>query len=347
MEQTLGKRIAKNRKRMGLTQDQLAEQMGVTPQAVSKWENDQSCPDITALPRLAEIFGITTDELLGREPVREVHEAEVVNEPEEDDSREEEGLRFQKGDWEFRWDGGKKNGICFSLWVLSVGILYFCTKWFQWDTNLWNILWPSALVFFGLFGVFPRFSFFRLGCAVFGGYFLIDHLGILDLSIGGELIIPVILILWGLSLLVDTLRKKHKKGIQVYRNGKKLDSHDKKNTFSSFTNSGDSFHCEGSFCDERHCVKLPLLKSGHAEISFGQMNLDLSEVETVAEECSIHAECSFGQLTLLVPRKFRVNVAKEAVFGSVNQRGEPDTNYTGEIQLHAEASFGEICVVYI
>ena len=36
MEQTLGKRIAKNRKRMGLTQDQLAEQMGVTPQAVSK-----------------------------------------------------------------------------------------------------------------------------------------------------------------------------------------------------------------------------------------------------------------------------------------------------------------------
>ena len=344
MEQTLGKRIAANRKRMGLTQDQLAEQMGVTPQAVSKWENDQSCPDITALPRLAAIFGITTDDLLGRETAAPVHEAEVV--PDED-AQESDGLHLQKGNWEFRWDGGKKNGIGFALWVLSVGILYFCTKLFHWEANLWDILWPSALVFFGLFGVFPRFSFFRLGCAVFGGYFLIDNLGVLDLSIGGELIIPVILILWGLSLLIDTLRKKHNKGLHIYRNGKKLDSQGKKNTVSSFTNSGDSFHCEGSFCDEYHNVTLPVLKGGHAENSFGQMVVDLSGVESVGDECAIHAECSFGQLTLLVPRKIRVTVAKEAAYGSVNQKGEPDANYTGEIHLHAEASFGEITVEYI
>ena len=50
MEQTLGKRIEENRKKLGLTQDQLAEKLGVTAQAVSKWENDQSCPDITMLP---------------------------------------------------------------------------------------------------------------------------------------------------------------------------------------------------------------------------------------------------------------------------------------------------------
>ena len=67
MEETLGKRISANRKRLGLTQDRLAELLGVTAQAVSKWENDQSCPDIGTLPRLAEIFGISTDELLGRE----------------------------------------------------------------------------------------------------------------------------------------------------------------------------------------------------------------------------------------------------------------------------------------
>ena len=64
MEQTLGKRIVDNRKRLKLTQDQLAEKLGVTAQAVSKWENDQSCPDITILPKLADIFGISTDELL-------------------------------------------------------------------------------------------------------------------------------------------------------------------------------------------------------------------------------------------------------------------------------------------
>ena len=67
MEQTMGKRIAACRKRMGLTQDALAEQLGVTAQAVSKWENDQSCPDITMIPKLANLFSITTDELLGVE----------------------------------------------------------------------------------------------------------------------------------------------------------------------------------------------------------------------------------------------------------------------------------------
>ena len=59
MEQTLGKRIMENRKRLGWTQDRLAEQMGVSAQAVSKWENDQSCPDISLLPKLVELFGIT------------------------------------------------------------------------------------------------------------------------------------------------------------------------------------------------------------------------------------------------------------------------------------------------
>lgn len=43
MEQKIGSRIAANRKRMKLTQEQLADKLGVTPQAVSKWENEVSC----------------------------------------------------------------------------------------------------------------------------------------------------------------------------------------------------------------------------------------------------------------------------------------------------------------
>ena len=62
---TLGNRIAYYRKRMGVTQDALAQQLEVTNQAVSKWESDQCCPDIQLLPRLADIFGITIDELFG------------------------------------------------------------------------------------------------------------------------------------------------------------------------------------------------------------------------------------------------------------------------------------------
>lgn len=50
--ETLGKRIAKLRREKGLKQDQLAEKLSVSLQAVSKWENDQTCPDIGLLPEL-------------------------------------------------------------------------------------------------------------------------------------------------------------------------------------------------------------------------------------------------------------------------------------------------------
>ena len=64
MNETIGKRIARYRKAKNLTQEALANQMGVSSQAVSKWETDASCPDISALPQLCRILGITTDELL-------------------------------------------------------------------------------------------------------------------------------------------------------------------------------------------------------------------------------------------------------------------------------------------
>lgn len=64
MNETIGNRIARYRKAKNLTQEALANQMGVSSQAVSKWETDASCPDISALPQLCRILGITTDELL-------------------------------------------------------------------------------------------------------------------------------------------------------------------------------------------------------------------------------------------------------------------------------------------
>ena len=64
MKETLGRRISALRHEKALKQDELAEKLGVSPQAVSKWENDQTCPDISLLADLAKILGVSIDELL-------------------------------------------------------------------------------------------------------------------------------------------------------------------------------------------------------------------------------------------------------------------------------------------
>ena len=60
---TIGKNIAELRKSSGMTQEQLAELLGVSPQSVSKWENEVTMPDIMLLPVIAGCFDITVDEL--------------------------------------------------------------------------------------------------------------------------------------------------------------------------------------------------------------------------------------------------------------------------------------------
>ena len=78
MEETLGKRIAQLRREKSLRQDDLAQMLEVSPQAVSKWENDQTCPDIMLLPALARILGVTVDELLSgkQEPLVQIQPTE-------------------------------------------------------------------------------------------------------------------------------------------------------------------------------------------------------------------------------------------------------------------------------
>ena len=79
---TLGKRIFTLRRDKELTQEDVAERLGVSPQAVSKWENDQTCPDITLLPDLAKLLGVSVDRLLTGESDEKKPEVRLLT-PEE------------------------------------------------------------------------------------------------------------------------------------------------------------------------------------------------------------------------------------------------------------------------
>ena len=63
-QETLGRRIARLRLTKAATQERLARELSVSPQAVSKWENDINYPDISLLPQLAQFLGVSIDELL-------------------------------------------------------------------------------------------------------------------------------------------------------------------------------------------------------------------------------------------------------------------------------------------
>ena len=67
MKETFGQRFTKFRKESNLTQQEIAEKLNISSQAVSKWENDLSSPDISLLGDIADIFHISIDQLLGKE----------------------------------------------------------------------------------------------------------------------------------------------------------------------------------------------------------------------------------------------------------------------------------------
>lgn len=68
MTQTMGQIIKNLRKEHGFTQDDLAEKLNISPQAVSRWENEISMPDISQIIPIAALFGVSTDVLFGLNP---------------------------------------------------------------------------------------------------------------------------------------------------------------------------------------------------------------------------------------------------------------------------------------
>lgn len=115
--ETLGRRIARLRLARTATQERLAKELNVSPQAVSKWENDINYPDISLLPDLARFLGVSVDELLSgasasaQESAIKVVSvesnklAEIVEEPEkiveEPAEQDNEGIATQSSGFSF------------------------------------------------------------------------------------------------------------------------------------------------------------------------------------------------------------------------------------------------------
>ena len=68
-KKSIGRFIATLRKAGGMTQKELAEKLNVSDKAVSRWERDESAPDLTLIPVIADIFGVTSDEILRGERI--------------------------------------------------------------------------------------------------------------------------------------------------------------------------------------------------------------------------------------------------------------------------------------
>ncbi len=329
IQKTLGERIKYHRKRLGLTQEELARRMGVTAQAVSKWENNLSSPDISILPELAEVFDISLDELLGRTAGENaVHEAQPVEEP--------------KKEFHFEWSNPKKklHSILFAVFVLLYGGLLLTNNLLQLDVSWWTLLWTLGLVYAGLCGLTSRFSFFCLVMVLAGAFFLTDAYGFVPFDLGWGVLIPAVLIIWGCSLLLDLLLgKKKKHGVHVHTDGKAC---------REYSCEDGWLKCELSFGECRMPVVTPLLRGGEIECSFGNFSVDFSGCEALAPDCRVEIDQSFGNLTLLIPDKYEARICSQEHFAaSAEIKGSPAPNPKGILQLALDDNFGAVTIKYV
>lgn len=79
MKLMIGEKINELRRKRQLTQEEVAAHLGISFQAISKWERGEGYPDITMLPTIANYFGISVDELIGMEKIAKVEKYDSVN----------------------------------------------------------------------------------------------------------------------------------------------------------------------------------------------------------------------------------------------------------------------------
>ena len=335
---TLGERIKHHRKRLNLTQEQLAERLGVSAQAVSKWENNLACPDISILPVLAEVFGISTDELLGLKAAETppVHEAEVVGTSDKAaKKREKSALRKKIG------------SLLFAFYILTCGALMLVNHYCGFDVSWWTVLWTLGICYLGISFLCNKLSVFNVAVTAAGVYFLLSSYNLSAFTLSWDVLLPGVLLLWGLSMLIDSLFGKK----PIFSFGKKHNdgAHAEKNkSYDSCRCDGGYVRCEMSMGERRTAVVTPLLRGGTVEANFGNFSVDFSGCEAIAPDCTIEVENNFASLTFLMPSDYRVNVLEDDSFSAhIEIEGAPAANPKGSLNIELDNSFGTFIIRYV
>ena len=132
---SIGAFLSVLRKAKGMTQDEVAEHLGVSSKSVSSWENDRTCPDILLLPAIADLYGVSVDELVrGERNTREenVEQTQRINDTAMKKMRKNKLARFQQ--LRGIWTTVSVVGACFAsigvlfafVWALVLAILGTC-----------------------------------------------------------------------------------------------------------------------------------------------------------------------------------------------------------------------------
>lgn len=345
-KETLGKRIAALRKEKGLTQEQLAEKVGVSAQAVSKWENDVSCPDITLLPLLADLFDVSVDELLGVKPV----EPHVIILDKDEVPKDDPKKSFK-----FEWNrhSGNWQTIAFCIGAILVCLFFllhsvagmFPYEKLEPPMKGWDVVWPLLIFTLGLISIRSSITFGSVMMG-FGGYEFVRRI----LLTYGNTTLPevrwyVILLIGAIiALVMVILGKTH-----IFRRKQKYaakNNSDRKPTLN-YSDDNNYLEADMSFGNSYITYDREVLAGGSIDSNFGDYTIDLRNVITFVPDCLLKIDQNFGNITILLPRHVRMVKSSDTSFAAFTCSGDPDPDATQNIIIRADVNFGSLQVKYL
>lgn len=335
-EMTLGKRIAMLRKNQGWTQEQLGEKVGVSAQAVSKWENDIACPDIATLPLLADLFGVTTDELLGIKPI-EPHVVILDKEPEE----EKEDKRHFYVNFDINKAENHRGAIALCITAILVClmlILRSTTPLFNRDgVTTWSYIWPLLVFGFGL-GCVRDNPVLGIVAMAFGAYETVWF----GWGVPFEIQWYVVLLILAIAILVKLLLKKL--GVWKEKERSKVEVN-APNRVCNYSDDGNFIRAEMSFGSNSVVYPYDTLSGMKLETNFGNHELDLSNVRTF-NNAVLDVDVNFGNVIIWLPGCVRISKSTDTAFAAVRVIGEPDFDADQTAYLRGEVNFGNLELRY-